>query len=59
VAWLSEDLPRLCTYCHADRGKSWVGAPIAPIWGINNRSVSLRDTWAKIEKAQQGGGKRK
>jgi hypothetical protein len=27
VAWLSED--RLCTYCHADRGKSWVGAPIA------------------------------
>jgi len=29
VASLSEDLPRLCSYCHADRGKSWVGAPIA------------------------------
>jgi len=28
----------------------------APVF---NRSVSLRDTWAKIEKAQQGGSKRK
>jgi glutaminyl-tRNA synthetase len=30
--------------------------PGAPVF---NRSVSLRDTWAKIEKAQQGGGKGK
>jgi glutaminyl-tRNA synthetase len=30
--------------------------PGAPVF---NRSVSLRDTWAKIEKAQQGGGKKK
>jgi glutaminyl-tRNA synthetase len=30
--------------------------PGAPVF---NRSVSLRDTWAKIEKAQQGGAKKK
>jgi glutaminyl-tRNA synthetase len=32
------------------------GKPGAPVF---NRSVSLRDTWAKIEKAQQGGSKGK